>query len=179
VEYNETVDKAAIAALDGEHTSDITFEDADPPIGGLRTWPQIIHNPSNKPEHIRKLTNLKASIRKELKHTNKTATTNGVFGRLLQEARDTGTDFSIQTYSQSPYRSRRDAYKVAWGSHVYKSKKKHNSHGPMLCTKCNQPLTNTYILGGCKYNAKLCTSSHNNTFKLVQEQLENKMEGDG
>jgi hypothetical protein len=42
----------------------------------------------------------------------------------------------------------------------------------MLCTKCNQPLTNTEILGGCKYNAKLRTSGHNITFKLLQEQLE-------
>jgi hypothetical protein len=60
---------------------------------------------------------------------------------------------SIHAYSQSPYRSRRDAYEVAWGSHVYKCKKKHNSQGPMLCTKCNQPLTNTHLLGGCKYNS--------------------------
>jgi hypothetical protein len=50
--------------VDGENSPDITFEDADPPIGGLRTWPQIRHNPTNKPEHIRKLTNLKACIQK-------------------------------------------------------------------------------------------------------------------
>ncbi len=42
----------------------------------------------------------------------------------------------------------------------------------MICTKCNQPLTNPNLLGGCKYNAKLRTSIHNNTFKLLQEQLE-------
>jgi hypothetical protein len=113
VEYNETADKATRAVVDGEHASDITFEDADPPIGGLRAWPQIRHNPLNKPEHTRKLTNIKASIRKELNHTNKTATSKGVFGRLLQEARDTGTDFIIHSYSQFPYRYRRDAYEVA------------------------------------------------------------------
>jgi ribonuclease HI len=39
VEYNETVDKAARAVVDGKSTPDITFEDADPPIRGLRTWP--------------------------------------------------------------------------------------------------------------------------------------------
>jgi hypothetical protein len=81
--------------VDGEHTPDITFEEADPPIGGLRTWPQIRNNPPNKPENIRKLTNLKARIQKELKHTNKMATTKGVFGMLLQAARDTGIDFRI------------------------------------------------------------------------------------
>jgi len=172
VKYNETADKAARSVGDRGNTSDITFEDVDPPNGGLRTWSQIRHNLPNKPENIRKLTNLKADIKKELKYTNKSATTKGIFGKLLQEARDIGIYFSIQAYSQSPYRSRRDAYEVAWGSHVYRCKKKHNSQGPMLCTKCNQPLTNTHLLGGCKYNSKLRTSRHNNTFKLLQEQLE-------
>jgi hypothetical protein len=96
VEYNGTADKAARAVVNGENSPDLTFEDADPPIGGLRTWPQIRHNPTNKSEHIRRLTNLKASIKKELKHTDKTATTMGVYGKLLQEARDTRTDFTIQ-----------------------------------------------------------------------------------
>jgi hypothetical protein len=89
VKYNEPADKAARAVVGGKNTPDITFENADPPIGGLRTLPQIRQNPPNKPEHIRKLTNLKAGIRKELKHTNKTEATKGVFGRLIQEARDT------------------------------------------------------------------------------------------
>ena len=44
---------------------------------------QIRHNPTNTPEHIRKLTNLKAGIKKELKHTIKVTTTKGVFGKLL------------------------------------------------------------------------------------------------
>jgi hypothetical protein len=116
VEYNETANQAVV---DGENAPDITFEEADPPIGGLRTWTQIRYNPPNKPEHIREHRNLKACIRKELKHPNKTATTKGGFGRLLQEARDTGIYFSIQAYSQPPYRSKRDAYEVGWGSHVY------------------------------------------------------------
>ncbi len=47
VEYNKTADKAARAVVDGENTQGITFEDADPPIGGLRTWPKIRHNPPN------------------------------------------------------------------------------------------------------------------------------------
>jgi ribonuclease HI len=179
VEYNEAADKAVRAVVDGEHTPDITFEEADPPIGGLRTWPQIKHNPPNKPENIRKLTNLKASIKKELKYTNKTATMKDVFGKLLQTARDTRIYFSIQAYSQSPYRSRRDSYEVAWGSHVYRCKKKHNSHGLMICTKCNQPLTNTHLLGGCKHNSKLRTSRHNNTFKLLHEELKNTTEEGG
>ncbi len=41
----------------------------------------------------------------------------------------------------------------------------------MLCRKCDQPLTNTHLLEGCKYNAKLQTSRHNITFKLLQDLL--------
>jgi hypothetical protein len=65
VEYNETADKSSREVVDGENTPDITFEDADPPIGGLRTWPQIKHNPPNKLKHVRKLTSFKTGIRKE------------------------------------------------------------------------------------------------------------------
>ena len=71
VEYSETADKAARAVVDGENSPDVTFEDAGPSFGGLRPWQQIRHNPTNKPGHIRKLTNLKAGIKKELKHTHK------------------------------------------------------------------------------------------------------------
>jgi ribonuclease HI len=39
VEYNETADKVARAVVDGDKPPDIIFEEADPPIGGLRTWP--------------------------------------------------------------------------------------------------------------------------------------------
>ena len=42
----------------------------------------------------------------------------------------------------------------------------------MLRTKYNQSLTNTHLLGGCKHNSKLSTATHNNTFKLLQEQVE-------
>ena len=102
VEHNETADKAARAVVDGETLPDITFKEADPPIGGLRTWPQVRLSPTDKPEHIRKLTNIKAGIKKELIHTTTTVATKGVYGKLLQAARDTGTDFSIHAYSQSP-----------------------------------------------------------------------------
>jgi ribonuclease HI len=171
VEYNETADKTARAVEDVETASDTIFEKADPLIGGLRAWPQIRHTPPNKPENIQKIANLKAGIRKELKYTNKTVPAKGVFGRLLKKARDTRIYFSIQAFSQSSYRSRCDAYEVVWGSHVYRCKKRHNSQGPMLCTKCNQPLTNTHILGGCNYNDKL------RTFKLLQDQLEKHNRG--
>jgi hypothetical protein len=63
VEYNETSDKAARAVVDGEAKLDIIFEEADQPIGGLHTWPQIRHTLPNKLENIRKLTNFKSGLR--------------------------------------------------------------------------------------------------------------------
>jgi hypothetical protein len=85
VEYNITTDKAARAVVVGETTPSITFEEADPRIEDLRTWPQLRHTPPNKLENIRKLGNLKAGIRKKLKHTNKTVAAKKVFGRLLKD----------------------------------------------------------------------------------------------
>jgi len=37
IEYNETADKAAREVVGGEAPPDITFDEADPPVGGLRT----------------------------------------------------------------------------------------------------------------------------------------------
>ena len=37
IEYNEAADEAARQVVDGEATPDITFDEADPPVGGLRT----------------------------------------------------------------------------------------------------------------------------------------------
>jgi ribonuclease HI len=175
IEYNEAADKAARQVVEGEATPDITFEEADPPVGGLRTWPQIRNTTPNNPDNIKKFTNLKAGIKTAIKETTYTKT-RGIFGDLLRKARETGTDFSIQAYSKSPYRSRRDSYEVAWGTHVYRCKRKHNT-GPMTCTKCNQLLTNTHLLGGCKYNAKMRTSRHNSTFKLLHELLQTQNGG--
>jgi hypothetical protein len=42
----------------------------------------------------------------------------------------------------------------------------------MLCKKCNQPLTNTHLLGGCKYIAKLRICRHNSTLKLLHDLLQ-------
>ena len=102
VEYNETADKAARAVVDGENSPDITFEHADPPIGDLRTWPQIRHNPPNKPEHIRKLTNLKAGLKKELKHSIKTATTESVLGSSYKR-QGTQEQTSVYKHTHNPY----------------------------------------------------------------------------
>jgi len=121
--------------VDGDVTPKVTFYEADPPIGGLRTWPQIRHTTPDKPDSILKLTNIKTNIKTAIKETTSTAT-KGVFAALLKAARDTETYFSIQANSQSPYRCQRDSCEVAWGTHVYRCKRKHNE-GPMICKKCN------------------------------------------
>jgi hypothetical protein len=64
IEYNESADSAARALVDGEVLPDIIFEDADPSIGGLRTWPQIRRIIPHKPNNIHKIVNLKTGIKK-------------------------------------------------------------------------------------------------------------------
>ncbi len=128
MEYNETANKAARAVVDGKHTPGITFEEADPPIGGLRTWPQIRHNPPNKPENIRKLTNLKAGIKRQLKHTNKTANTKGVFGRLLQAARGTGIDFRVSKHTPNPHTDPDETHMQWPGDYTSTNAKRNTTH---------------------------------------------------
>ena len=54
--------------------------------------------------------------------------------------------------------------------HVHRCKRKHNLS--ITCTKCQSPLTNTHILGGCRYTAKLRTKRHNSTFCLLHQHLQ-------
>jgi hypothetical protein len=82
LEYNELADVTAIAVVNGEAPPDITFIEADPPIGGLRTWPQIRKTAPNKTDSIHKITNLKTDIKRVIK-ANKDNRTKGIFGRLL------------------------------------------------------------------------------------------------
>jgi len=116
IEYNELADVTARTVGDEDAVLDISFTEAEPPppIGGLRTWPHIRKIAPKKSDPIPKITNLNTDIKKAIK-TNKDNKTKGVFGRLLQEARDTDIDFSIQACSRAPYRYRRDSYEVAWG----------------------------------------------------------------
>ena len=57
--------------VEGEAPPDTIFDEADPPVGGLRTWPQIRRTTPNNPDTIIKLTNIKTDIKKEIK-VNKT-----------------------------------------------------------------------------------------------------------
>jgi len=77
IEYNEAADKAARAVVDGEASLDITFDEADPPVGGLKTWPQIRSPTPNKPYTIIKPTNIKTGIKTAIKETTY-STTKGI-----------------------------------------------------------------------------------------------------
>jgi hypothetical protein len=69
--------------VDGEVPLDITFDEADPPVGGLRTWPPIRHSTPDEPDTIQKLTNIKTGIKRAIKETTSTIT-KGIFGALLK-----------------------------------------------------------------------------------------------
>ena len=152
------------------------FNEADPPVGGLRTWPQIRTTKPDQPDVIHKLHNLTTAIKKQARHKRLIPPQSGIFGTLLKQARELGADHSIHAYSRSPYRSRRDSLEVAWGVHVHKLRRKTRS-GPLVCGKCKQKLTNTHLLGGCPSTAKLRISRHHSTFKLLHHLLSQTTQG--
>ncbi len=132
-----------------EKTPDITFKDADPPIRGLRTWPQIQGNNKDATPSIHSLSDLHSGLYKLIRtHTPNTKTRSGtIYGKILQDARSTGSDNTIHAYSTAPYRARRDSLEVALGVHMHICKKKNSQS--LICTKCQSQITNTHILGGC------------------------------
>ena len=164
--------------MDGEYTPDNTFEEADPPTGGLRTLPRIRHNPPNKPKNIRKLTNLTASITQN-KNTPTKRQLQNVYSGNSYKRQETQDHTSVFKHTPNPHTNPDEPHMKWPKDHMSTYAKKNISQGPMLCTKCNQPLTNIHLLGGCKHNTKLRTSRHNSTLKLLHEDLENTTEGGG
>ena len=158
--------------VDGKTWPDIIFTEADPPIGGLRTWPQIKTTKPDKSIHITKISDVHNGIRKLLKTKPpkpQTSTTT-TYSNILQHARELGADLNIDAHSDTPYRARRDALEVMWGVHVHRCRKKFrppSSHAQ----NATHP-TNTHILGACRFTAKFRTQRHNNTFKLLHQLLQ-------
>ena len=110
-----------------ENSPVITFEYANPPIGGLRIWPQIRHNPTNKPEHIRKLNNLKAGIKKNsntpTKPQQQRASLENSYKR--QEAQE---QTSIYKHTQNPHTDP-DVMHMKWhGDHMSTDAKRNTTH---------------------------------------------------
>ncbi len=119
MEYNETTDKAARSVVDGDTLPDVTFEEVDPPIGGLRTWPQIRMKPTNKPDHIRKLTNLKTDIKKNL-------------GK--QRTPRPPKEYTGNSYKQQETREPTSAYKHTHNPHTDPDKTHMRWHGAPMST---------------------------------------------
>ena len=115
VTHNDEADAGARGVVDGDSLPDIIFPDADPPIGGLRTWPMIkVTHADNYCIKI-KLTNIHTGLRKIIKAQNHATlcTNNTIYNTILRKARETGVDHSIHGYSTAPYKARRDSLEVA------------------------------------------------------------------
>jgi ribonuclease HI len=167
VTHNDEADTAARNVMEGQNTPDIIFTEADPPIRGLRTWTQIRGTPKDKSPSTHNLADLLSSLHKLIRtHTPDNTTRHGtIYGQILHDARTTSSDHTIHAYSTAPYRARRDSLEVTWGVHIHRCKRKHSP--TLICTKCQSPLTNTQILGGCRYTAKLIIKRHNSTFRFL------------
>ena len=108
VTHNDEADAAPRSVVEGRIEPDITFTGAEPTIGGPHTWSQCRTNNKNDTTTFAKLPNLHSGIRKLInKHTsNNTTNPYTIYGNMLREARDSGVDHAIHTYSNTPYRAR-------------------------------------------------------------------------
>jgi hypothetical protein len=62
--YNDAADEGARSVVEGKTRPDITFTKVDPPIGGLRTWPQIKTTKHDKSTQTTKIADIPNGIRK-------------------------------------------------------------------------------------------------------------------
>ncbi len=62
VTHNDEADTSARNVVEGHISPDIILTDADPQVGGLRTWPQIQKQNGDTPPIITKLANLHSSL---------------------------------------------------------------------------------------------------------------------
>jgi len=118
VTHNDEADAGARGVVDGDTLPEIIFADADPPIGGMRTWPLIKVTYADNNCSKSKLTNLHAGLRKIIKAQNHATprTNNTIYRTILRKAREIGADHSIHGYSTAPYKAKRDSLEVAWWS---------------------------------------------------------------
>ena len=129
VAYNDEADAGSRGVVDGDILPDITFTTTDPPLGGLRTCPQICSTHTNNPDGKTKLPNLHSGLRKIIKTQNHTTLhpKHTIYSTILRRARADGGDQSIHGYSTAPYRARRGSLEVTWGVNLHRCSKKHGS----------------------------------------------------
>ena len=174
ITYNDEADETAKLVASGKAEPDMVFDEYDPPVGGLRTWP-FIRTPATRedePDRITHFTNLKAEPNKRFKEAAYTRVeTTTLYGGLLAKARAQAADHTIHAYSTSGFRQRRDAMEVAWGSHKFRLMTKAHKRRFPTCAKCGHKLTHSHLLGGCYTTSKLRISRHHSTFKLLHQLL--------
>jgi ribonuclease HI len=114
VVYTDAADEGARSVVDGKTRPDITFTKADPPIGGMRTWPQIKTNKPVKSTQTIKIADIPSGLRKLLKTKppNPRASTTMTYINILQHTGGLGAGHIIHAHSEAPYRTRRDALEV-------------------------------------------------------------------
>jgi len=88
VTHNDTADAGARGVVDDDVLLDITFTEANPPIGGLRTWPTTLNPNPDTTTTTTKLLDLHTSLRKLIrKHRSTTLkATNTIYNTILQTA---------------------------------------------------------------------------------------------
>ena len=172
--YNDAADAATKDVASQKMPANTVFDELDPPVGGLRTWP-IVRTPSpsaDEPDRISRFTNLRAEPAKRYKEaTLASVPTTSLYGSLLQQSRINGADHSIHAYSTSGFRQRREALEVAWGAHKYRLLTKANKHRFPSCSKCGRKLTHTHMLGDGPATQNARTRRHNSTFTLLHQLL--------
>jgi ribonuclease HI len=134
VEYNDAADEGARNVVEGQKKTDIIFTAADPPIGGLRTWPQTRTTKPDNTTHTTKIADIHNGIRKLLRTQTPQppAYLTTTYNTILQHAREMGADHNIHAHSNTPFRARRDALEVMWG-YMYTSARESTdppSHAP-------------------------------------------------
>ena len=178
VAYNEVADMTANGVATGRITEpDVIFTLANPPMGGLRTWPQkIVHNPKTPGNPDRTpFGNLKTDIRKITRlHPQATAYKESYFGKLLCDSQAKGADYSIHAHSRSSFKNRTNSLQIAWGTYRNKYKhlqKKSNPDMHLRCKQCGKFLTNSHLAGNCPSLERLRMSRHHSTFTLFEDIL--------
>ena len=87
------------------------------------------------------------------------------------------TTLSMRTHHQpsepggTPWRWR--------GAYTSTDVKENTTHPSYVPNANRSSLTNTHILGGCRFTAKLRTKRHNSTFRLLLQHLQNRMGENG
>ena len=111
VSQNYEAGTCAQNVAEGHTPSNINFTGADPPVDGMRTWPQIQTVNPNKATTTRKKADLHNGTCKLIQQYTSTTVhpSSTTYGAILRHARANRADRTIHGYSTPPHRARRDS----------------------------------------------------------------------